>query len=259
VACALYIWIRRTVDWADDEAALDQITDPWLKPKIQLWNGTFNISYQRFRHRIAQIAELNHSKVAGAMRADWDEIPDGALVLPVDDDDWVAPGAAGVLEQELDPRMVGYLWPSRWIEVPVNLGHRLHLIRRGLLPRTPPKWICAANNYAMVKSPETKPLLASHVRASRWVEPRVRAGDGTIKEVAAELSLANRTLASLTSLRGPEPARRQPTMSRSRLMRKYRTYRRLYDDPPSGGLAWCRPYVQMMSDLMAELEVAERS
>ena len=73
------------------------------------WNDTFNISYQRFRHRVEQIAQLNHSRVEGAVVSEWDEIPDGALVMPVDDDDWFVPGAAQALEAELDPEAIGYL------------------------------------------------------------------------------------------------------------------------------------------------------
>lgn len=249
----IYIWVRRAVDWDHGEAALDQITDHWLKPKIVLWNATFNVSYQRFRHRVAQIAELNHSKVAGAVRAHWEEIPDGALVIAVDDDDWVAPCAARVLEQAHDSGVIGYLWESRWIEVPIDLRHRLHRFQRRLLPQTPPKWICAANNYAMAKGPETQQLLASHVRASHWFEPRLRAGDETVKKLAAELSLANRTLASQTSLRGMKP-----TMSRSQLLRKYRRYKSLYENPSPEAPPWCRPYAKMMSDLMAGLEVEGR-
>ena len=45
----IYIWIRRTLNWADEEEAAAGITDPWLKEKVPLWNATFNISYQRFR------------------------------------------------------------------------------------------------------------------------------------------------------------------------------------------------------------------
>ena len=102
--------------------------------------------------------------------SEWDEIPEGALVMPVDDDDWFVPGAAQALEAERDPDAIGYLWPSRWIQVPINLGHRLYLLRRRLLPRTPPKWICSTNNYAMVKGPEVKEALGNHIEASHWFE-----------------------------------------------------------------------------------------
>jgi hypothetical protein len=249
----IYIWIRRTVDWGDGDAATDQLTDAWLKPKVPLWNGTFNISYQDFRYRVAQIAQLNHSLVDGAMRAGWDAIPDGAVVLPVDDDDWFAPHAARALEGELDPSASGYLWPSRWIEVPINLGHKLHLARRRLLPRTPPKWLCSTNNYAMVKRSWTKALLESHIRASRWFEGQVSGPDGRVKRVDGPLSVANRTLASQTTL-----GHRRMTIRRAELVRKFRRYQRLYDRPLPPELDWCRPYVAMMGELMEELEPKDR-
>jgi hypothetical protein len=249
----IYIWIRRTVDWRNEDAALDQLTDSWLKPKVPLWNATFNISYQGFRRRVAEIADLNHAGVEGAVRAGWDEIPEGAIVLPVDDDDWFAPAAAHILERERDAAARGYVWANRWIEVPIDLGHRLHHARRRLFPRTPPKWLCGTNNYAMVKSPEAKELLGSHVKASRWFEGRVSGPDGSVKRIDGVLSVANRTLASQTTL-----SQRRMTIRRGELVRKYRRYRRLYEQPLPPDLAWCRPYVAMMRELMGELEVSDR-
>ena len=244
----IYIWIRRTVDWADEVAALDQLTDPWLIPKVPLWNSTFDMTFQRFRYRLGQIAELNHSRVAGARRAEWEEIPDGALVLPADDDDWFAPDAARTLGQGLDPGVTGYLWPSRWFEVPIDVRHRIHLLRRRLFPSTAPKWTCSTNNYAVVKGPGAKPLLGSHLDASRWFDGQLESGTGAVKRIDAELSVANRTLGSQTTL-----SQRRLTIRRSELVRKFRRYRRLYDHPPPPELDWCRPYLKLMSELMGEL------
>ena len=238
------------MDWEDEAATLAKLTDPLRESKVPLWNATFNISFRRFRARLAQIAELNHSMVEGANRANWDEIPDGAVVLPVEDDDWFAPDAAHVLERELDPRATGYLWESRWIEVPIDFRHRLHLLRRRLLPATPPKWICATNNYGLIKGPGAKELLSSHLGASRSFDRRLQRSDGSVKRIDALLSVANRTLASQTTL-GLD----KPTIRRSRLIRKFRSYQRLYERPPPAELDWCRPYVKMMAQLMAELRV----
>jgi hypothetical protein len=244
------IWIRRTVDWTDEEAAVAQLTDPWLLPKIPLWNATFNISYASFRRRVAEIADLNHSRVDGAARAGWGEIPEGALVLPVDDDDWFRPDAARVLAAELRPDVLGYHWPSRWVEVPIDLRHRLYLLRRRLLPGTPPKWLCSTNNYALIKGLGAKEPLGSHIRGSEWFEQRIASGDGSVRRIDATLSIANRTLASQTTL-----SQKRLTISRAELIRKYRRHRRLYARKLAPELAWAAPYLAMMAELMEELEV----
>lgn len=244
-----FIWVRAGAPWDDEERARSEIR-PDLRLRLDLWNETFNISYQRFRRRVAEIAELNHSRVEGAVRAEWDQIPDGALVLPVDDDDWFAPDAARILETELVPEARGYLWDSRWIEVPINAGHRLYLLRRRLRPRTAPIWICTTNNYAMVKDAEAKELLGDHMSASRWFEPRVSDGTASVKRFEGELSIANRTLASMTSLRIHHPQHR---FRRGELVRKYRRYKRLYRRREATAPEWSRPFVRMMAELMDEL------
>jgi hypothetical protein len=244
-APVIAIWVRSTVDWADEAAFLAQ-APPDLGPKVELWNELFTLPFHTFRHRVREIAALNHSRVDGAVVADWDAIPEGALVLPVDDDDWFAPDIAAVLEREADPAADGCYWASRWIEVPTRAGHRLYLARRRLLPWTPPKWVLTTNNYAMVKAGDAEALLGSHVKASRWL----RGGGGSMTRIDRSLSLANRTLASRTTLRFD-----LPSISRADLLRKYRRYRRLYDRPPAPGLAWSAPYLAAMGELMRELEL----
>jgi hypothetical protein len=246
----IYIWVRATVPWEDGEVARAAIR-PDLRRRLDLWNDTFSISYQRFRQRVREIADLNHSRVDGAVKAEWDQLPDSALVMPVDDDDWFAPDAARVLESEVVPSARGYLWPSRWIEVPISPGHHAYLIRRRLMPWTPPKWVCTTNNHALRKDAETKDILGNHITASQWFKPRLR--DDAVKRIDAELSLANRTLASMTSLRIHHPRHR---FDRAELVRKFHRYKRLYHEFDAAGVEWCRPYTASMAELMDELELA---
>jgi hypothetical protein len=245
----VYIWIRRTVAWEREDEALAAVTDPWIAEKARTWNATFNMSFQRFRLRVAQIAERNHAGVAGAIRAEWDDIPDGALVLPVDDDDWFAPDAAHRLEAVAREGPSAFLWRAEWVEVPLTLGHRWHSFRRRHQPSLLDKFTCSTNNYAMIKSDEFKLLLDRHTQASRWFDEHLQVTPGPIARVAGHLSVANRTLASQTTL-----GLATNQISRRELMRKYRRHRRLYRRPVPGGVAWCRPYVDMMAALMAELE-----
>jgi hypothetical protein len=241
----IYIWVRETVDWANEQAFRAQL-DPAFAPRVDLWNATFDIPFHRFRHRVSEITQLNLSQVRGASRARWETIPDGELVVPIDDDDWLAPDLGQVLEREQDRGFDGYRWTASWIESPIGPGHRFYLLRRRALPWTPEKWICSSNNYAIVKSETTKQLLASHVRASEWVG---RAPPGTVRTIDRRLSLINRSLASKTSLRWD-----RPDFTRSQLLRKFRRYRTLYEPPPDD-LAWARPYVELMGELMGRLRV----
>lgn len=245
----IYIWVRATADWGDENAFLAQL-DPAFKPKVDVWNDTFDLPFHRFRRQVRRVAELNLSRVENAVVAGWDEIPSGALVLPVDDDDWFAPDVARVLEEGLDPHASGYFWIGSVMEVPINFGHRLALIRRAIFPSTLPRWICATNNYAMVKRPDTRALLEKHPLASEWFGGP---GKEEVRWIDKRLSLANRTLGSKTSL-----AFGRPTIRRTELIRKFRRYRALYSAPPAPELDWCRPYLTMMADLMGRLNVKQR-
>jgi hypothetical protein len=242
----IYIWIRATLDWEDEEAFRAQLA-PDMRPMVDLWNETFSLPFHLFRHRLRQIAQVNLSSVEGVVCAGWREIPHGSLVVPIDDDDWLAPDLGSVLESEHDAGAMGYYWIASFAELPLHFGHRVHLIRRRLLPWTPPRWIFSTNTYAMVKGPHTEMLLRSHVLASHWFRGPARSAR-SMKRIERRLSVINRTLASRTSLLAGGP------LSRRQLIRKFRGYRELYRKPAAPELAWSSPYLAMMSDLMDELE-----
>jgi len=109
------------------------------------------------------------------------------------------------------------------------------------------------NNHAMPKDTEAREILGNHVTASGWFKPRI---GGDVRRVQGELSAANRTLASMTSLRIELSPRR---FGRAQLLRKFRRYQRLYHEVDTGELDWSRPYVTMMAELMDQLEPAEGS
>jgi hypothetical protein len=242
----LYLWVRATASW-EDEAAFRAQLAPAFAPKVAAWNETFDVPYHLFRAEVRRIARENLSRVENAVVLPWDEIPDGALVAPVDDDDWFAPDAALALERAHDPDAIGYVWTSSVLEVPIDLGHRLFLLRRALFPRTPPRWLCATNNYAARKGDETALVLAKHTVASERFGGVDRA---RVRHVERRLSLMNRTLASQTQL-----GFLRPTIGRAELLRKHRRYRALYAAAPPPELAWARPYVAQMDALMRRLRV----
>lgn len=140
--------------------------------------------------------------------------------------------------------MTGYYWNSSFIEVPINFGHQLHILKRAIL-KSPPKWICTTNNYAIIKNSEMEGIFQSHTKASNWFWSH----EGDVKKINMCLSVMNRTLASQTSLDF-----QKNSISRAKLVRKFLLYKRLYKKPIANELNWCKPYKDMMASLMEELK-----
>jgi hypothetical protein len=237
----IHVWVRSDVDW-DDEAAFIAQCPPAFRPKVETWNATLTMPYHVYRGRVRAIARDNLAAVHGATCADWDAIPDGAVVLPVDDDDWFAPNTADVLARLWDGSGGGCSWTSTYLEVPLQRRHGLEMAARRVLPQIPPRFICTTNNYALVKAADTRSLAARHIQASAWM----RRSDAPRLDV--RLSVMNRTLGSQTSLGHP-----RGVITRKALVRKLGRYRRLYRRPPRLP-DWCAPYVERMAELMEEVE-----
>lgn len=235
----IYIVVRRTLDWADEAAFRAQIPDE-MRAGIETWNATFEMPYHQYRCELKRIAQFNLARVQRAACVAQKDIPEGAVAVPVDDDDWFAPGLADLLEKSTGDHS-GCFWPSRFLELPISLPHRLGLIRKRLFPSTRPRWLCTTNNYAVVYGPTTADLLNSHVRASKWF----LAHPSDVIRIVQPLSLMNRTLASTTQLRS--------CPSRALLLRKHRRYRKLYQRPAPSDLEWCEPYLVMMRELQTRL------
>jgi hypothetical protein len=244
-----FICVRATLDWADQEAFEAQLRDR-IRPRVELWNATIKMPFHRFRQRVAEIAALNHSRVERATRAEWDRLPDGSRVVPVDDDDWFDPGLVAALDRAWRGGDEGISWSPRFLGVPSHPGHNRYVIRRRLLPWTSAHWTRDTNNYALLKGSDNRRLFEHHPSASRWFDGPGRA---RVTDIRAQLSINNRTLASQTSLR---PTKRHGELDRGRLLRRLHRYRQIYRrrrrwlDP-----AWSRPYVAMMAALMDELEI----
>lgn len=245
------MWIRRTVDWTDERAFRAQLS-PGFRPLVELWDEVFDLPYHRFRAELRQIAAENHARIDGArVVVDWAEIPDGAIVLPVDDDDWFAPDVARVLRTHDSPELLGFRWKASFLKVPFHFRHRLGMFWRSFLDDPPLPFPFITNNYALRRRDELRPLLLDHVRASAWL----RATDAArVHRIPRRLGLMNRTLASQTTLRMlPRNTRR------TSLVRKYHRYRVLYRRPLPSGLEWAAPSVARMDELMADLNLRPRT
>jgi hypothetical protein len=243
----VFVCVRPSIDWTD-EAAVDAQLIPEFRPKRATWDALFTVPYHAFRARLTEIARENLARIRGATVAPAAAAPEGALVVPVDDDDWFAPDLAERLAAAYDPQRRGYHWRQRVLQarLPGNALSRLLRGRRDPLRDDHERFVCGSNNYAVVYEGAWKGLLASHAQASRYFTAhpdRVRAIDTTA-------SIQNRNLSSQTVM-----GWRKPAISRGRLLRRWRRHRRFYREvelPPD--LLWARPHVDAMARLMDALQ-----
>ena len=103
----IYVCVRPTIDW-QDEAAVEAQLFPEFRPKRAVWDATLSIPYHFFRHRLMEIAEQNLARIRDVTVAPIEQVPEGAIVVPVDDDDWFAPDLASHLAEAYDPAIRGY-------------------------------------------------------------------------------------------------------------------------------------------------------
>jgi hypothetical protein len=239
----VYLFVRKTTDWGNEAVFRAQL-DPGFAPKVQTWNNTLSMPYHVFRARLCEIADATHGRSGGTKAYQWRDIPDGAIVLPTDDDDWFAPGVARHIAGAMQRGADGCLWTQSVVEIPINFMHRVNLAARKFIPAIGPKWLCATNNYAFRKKPGSERLIG-HMGASKaFASDQMRSA-----RLSERMSIHNRTLASITSL-----AFTKPTISAHYLRRKAKQYERLYRKPAlASGLEWTGPYVRQMAELMREL------
>lgn len=246
---SLYLVVRQTTDWTNEAIVRAQLPERFV-PAFHLWNETFEMPYHHFRQRLKQIAAENHAQVEGALTARLEDVPEGALIAPVDDDDWFSPAMAKVIDDNRDEHCRGYRWPSRFLEVPPDLDQWLGVWRRRLIPSTPLTWVCTTNNYVIEKVPDVAPLVDSHIRATEWFVEN----EASVKVLGPPLSLHNRNIASQTAL----TFRSGRSMTRSKLLRRLRQYRALYEKGPRRLPPWTAPWITKMAELMADLRVRAR-
>lgn len=237
----LYVCVRRTLEWGD-EAAVTAGLRPEFRPKVATWNATFTLPYHRFRQRLKEIAASNLARIADARVAPLADVPPGALIVPVDDDDWFAPDLVHRLMPAVDAQADGSTWTG-WALEPVRRPKRLRLLIRSL--RT--QWTCGSNNYVVRNLPALAPLVGNHIAASRHFDAHAN----QVRHVAVRLSIQNRNLASQTAL-----AWKRPTIAPTELRAVYERYRTFYDTVSlPNDLGWAAPYVALVGELTHELRL----
>lgn len=237
-SAAVHICIRRTLDWSDP-AGVSAGIDPGFRQKFETWNATFDMPYAEFRRRMVEIATLNLSRVEGARLTPLAEVPPGAWIVPIDDDDWLAPDLVARVRRLLDAPVTGCRWRREVIEpLDDRRGPRAWLRRRRALEH----FVCASNNHAILNTPEIAPLVRNHVLASEYFD----AHPAELRRTPRFLAIQNRNPASQTAL-----ALREPTISRDRLVGVLDRYQGLYAGwKLRRSLRWAQPCLDRMAELV---------
>ena len=246
----IYIVIRRTLEWRDDEAVRAELK-PELRSKCETWNRAFGMPYNQFRQRLKEIAQGNLDRVTDCAIAPIEAVPPGAMVARVDDDDWFAPDLATRIRAAHDPTVKGYHWTPYVLE-PQRVRRRWPWDFLGLGGPPPGAgpitFTCETNHYAVVHADGWVERTKKHSEASRLFDER----PSDVRRVPSMLSLQNKSLASQSVLNWGKP-----TVDPDMLRRRFRRYRKFYrrTELPSP-LAWAAPYVEMMAELMDDLRLA---
>ena len=239
----MYLWVRRTLPW-DDKAYVEAHLVERARRLAKVWDQTFHLEYHEYRYRLKEIAADSLRAVRGTRIAALEEIPDGAIVVPTDDDDWFAPDLAEQIQAHYNPERSCLLWRHYTIELPRRLRERLLSLWRLRVKRT---LTCRTNNYALVKSPTSMSGFGSHGAGSRYFD----ANKALVQRLPLHLNVQNRNLSSKSiGKRDPKP----PTPAN--LIERYRRFVALYAGRklPSE-VAWARPYLNQVAKLTSELKL----
>jgi len=242
------IWVRRTLDWSDPAHVEAKIL-PAFRSRYELWNDTFALPYASFRARLKGIAEENLKRVAGASLGPWEDLEPGrGLVIPIDDDDWLAPDLAAHVQNALESQVRGRkLAGVYWAREVVGPPRRRRSLRKWL--RRVPKrgrFTCYTNNYAVAPGvPDLEVILRNHVRASEAFD----AHPERFLRIPALLAIQNRNLASQTAL-----GWRLPEIDEHYMLERYQSYRLFYASwRIRRELRWAQPCIDAMAELMDDL------
>jgi hypothetical protein len=199
---------------------------------VELWNGTFPVSFYRIRQRLKDIAFESFAAVRGIERLGFDAYlaqPSAptAYYLFTDDDDWFAPH---VLER-LSAASIGELDLVIWGSIRFRGGFKFRQIRD----------FCYTNNYVIRGTLAP----AGDVERGRFAQHGVSQG------LIADARIRRRVIPDYFSITNKHPASAsmmgkalQDDLSADRLVESVRRYvERSGDGAIPHGCEWAAPYV----------------
>ena len=124
-----------------------------------------------------------------------DEVPDDAVVVPIDPNDWLAPELARRIEAARDTACIAWHWRREVLSVPHEDGRKGLSLWRRRRRRSEPD-LCGGCNYAITNRTAFAAVIASPHSASDYFA----ANGNFVRELPQTLGIENRSLASRSSL-----------------------------------------------------------
>lgn len=244
--------VRMVADYRSftNETFGDQLEQPY-KPRTELqilmandvlgiWDRTFRMGYIEYRHRMAEIAKQNHADTGclvlrghEAFSRWYTESDEDAIIVPVDDDDWLSPTLADVAK-EFEPKTQVVVWKTTVLH---SLTKHFYGVSEGFKLNS--------NNWAIRKSllkrfddkTARHTVLLSHFHADNFIKKHV--GDG-LKRLQSRHSVYNRHLASLSFLR-QKLTEEDITLELPKVVRRPMDFSASPED-----CVWCSPYARRL-------------
>jgi hypothetical protein len=256
------IYVRHNVDWRGMtfEKFMNQprrfgpgghIGDnvlTWFKNHnhiLGLWDEIFNLGYFEFRARAKELAETTYQNVdvikgRDALLKECKK-PGNAYIVPIDDDDWIAPHLSQVLDSKKAPLVH---WTMRETVTSRNTSSF----------RLPPHWFrsCsfAVSKDLIRKHSRLTTLLSHHVSAGFYLK-RIKAR-AVVKQA---LTVANRTVASVGRMRRRYESVKKRRRGDARENFKKAMFREAFrlSEKKTCGCDWAIPYVEENAFLHQQL------
>ncbi len=190
----IILGVRSMSDWQDGQNLLTAPWDGW-EDRLQWWDEVFEMPYHVYRYGLQIIARKNWARISGldsivSVRSWQPELFHDAVVIPIDDDDWLAPQICHVIRNQIQADTTAISWQSDRIECPHRYvkntcGDANFYITNG--------YALTPNYRDIVGDEQFKDSLLWHVRAADHAKEQSRHLD-------AVLGAAPRTWASVTTL-----------------------------------------------------------